>query len=118
MPVRKPASSQSNPSSKKNSPAPKKGLLALISEIKETSGSTSFTSDDIIEYNVAGNGNIQFKAELEDGTIITFWSNSMDKVLESEDDYTYRLLAGVSISPDGGLIPPNSGREVKWTKRG
>lgn len=91
-------------------------LADLVKDARSRANSdVSFTTDDFIGEYVASNNNVQFQVELSDGKIITFWSDTMDKVLSvSEDGTEFTLLAGVTISKDGGLIPPSSQKERKY----
>ena len=107
----------SKPAAKKAAVPARLSLADIIADAKSSTGSeTQFSTDDIIGYYVAGNGNVEFQVELPNGNIITFWSDSQDKVLEvSEDGTEFSLLPGVTITKDGGLVPPGSQKERKYT---
>lgn len=117
MALKKAAASQKSSPARTQAPA-RVTLADLVKDAKSSAGTdTSFTTDDIVGYYVANNGNVEFQVELPNGNIITFWSDSQDKVLEvSEDGTEFSLLAGVTISKDGALIPPSSQKERKYTK--
>ena len=55
-------------------------------------------------------GKIQFQATCESGLVVTFWESNFEKVVEivDETEGIYALKSGVSIAPDGGLIPEES----------
>lgn len=66
----------------------------------------------------SSSGNVGFRVQLSNGKTVTFWSSTMDQVVEAiDDDGTYRVIIGTRFAEDGGLIPATASQGGYWKNK-
>ena len=92
-----------------------KGLLNLKEAALLSLGVDTFNLKNV-ETKPSKTGNVGFKATLDSGKVVTFWSSNMDKVVEVENEAKgdYRIKPGTQITEDGSLIPSDSASNGFW----
>lgn len=61
--------------------------------------------------------NVGYRAECDNGKVVTFWTTTMDDCVEEldADKGLYQVKAGVTITEDGSLIAPGKGSKGFWS---
>jgi hypothetical protein len=64
-------------------------------------------------------GNVGFRVTTDQGTVVTFWSSTMDQVVEALDDAgNFQVIPGVRLAKDDdgsfGLIDPSRSTSI-WS---
>jgi len=69
-----------------------------------------------VEAKASRTGNVGFKVLTDQGRVITFWSSTMDTVVEALDDNgNFRVIPGTRMADDGGLIPKDATQGGFWS---
>jgi hypothetical protein len=69
-----------------------------------------------VEAKASRTGNVGFKVTTDQGRVITFWSSTMDTVVEALDDNgNFRVIPGTRMADDGGLIPKDATQGGFWS---
>jgi hypothetical protein len=70
-----------------------------------------------VEAKASKTGNVGFRVTTDQGRVVTFWSSSMDQVVEATDDSgNFQVIPGTRIAADDGLIPKDASQGSFWSK--
>lgn len=88
-------------------------LNSLKEKALESAGLLTFSIEKV-EVKPSKAGQVGFRATCDDGTVVTFWESTADQVVEETSQGRFRVLPGVDVAADGGLIPAASKSKGFW----